>query len=310
MMGSKMTFAASFIASTAALAVGTSVSAAVLYSETFESDVSASWTTNQGPAASTNVATFGYDYSALGIPAAPGVSTTRGLRLQANIGTTGTLGGISTSPNGQSFTGDYVVRFNAWQNYGGTGGTTTLNTYTIGATGNTAQRPGGTIEGILFASSTDGGTASDYRAYDPGSDGVQITAPGTYAAGSQNNTAAYYETAVFPGSASAPAIQGTGLTAPDGTPAFSWQRVEIYKIGSTVNWLINGKIVATVNLATVDPLVGSNIALGQSDINNGVNNANLVFGLIDNLVVDSTVPEPTSLTALAGAALVLRRRRK
>jgi hypothetical protein len=283
--------------------------AAVLFTENFESDVSANWTTTAGPG--TNVATFGYDYSVLGIPSPTGSGSTLGLRLQANttgVTTAQAITGLSTSPNGQSFTGDYVVRFHAWQNYGGTG-TTMMNTYTIGATGATSQRPGGTIEGVLFASTSDGGSAADYRAYGPGNLGVQITSAGTYAAGSQNNSAAYYAT-VFPGGATSPAVQGPVQTSPAGTPAFTWQLVEITKLGDIVTWEVNDKLIATVNLSQQAALVGSNIALGESDINNsGPSDANLVFGLIDNLVIE-TIPEPTSLSAVALGGLLVARRRK
>ena len=290
--------------------VATELKASVLYSQNFNTDVSASWTTTQGPG--TNVATFAYDYSALGIPPAPGSSGTLGLRLQANttgVTTAQALTGLSTSPNGQSFSGDYRMTLYSWQNYGGSG-TTMLSTYTIGAVGDTAQRPGGTIQGIMFGATSDGGSASDYRAYDPGSDGTQILTAGTYAAGGQNNTAAYYST-VFPGAALSPAVQGPVLGSPAGTPAFTWQRVDIKKQGNIVTWLLNRKLIATVNLALVDPILGTNIALGQSDINNtGPTNPNLVFGLVDNLVVVA-IPEPTSLLLLgiAGIGMLARRSR-
>lgn len=288
--------------------------AAALYTEAFDSDVSANWTTTQGPG--TNTAEFGFDYSTLGIPkATAGQTDTRGLRLTPNttgVTTAQALTGLSTSPNGQSFTGDYVVRFNAWQNYGGSG-TTVLTTYGVGATGTTSQRPGGTIEGVLFGATSDGGSTSDYRAYGPGTSGAPIATAGTYPAGSQNHNAsaavtAYYES-VFPGPATSPPVQGAVQTAPDGTPAFTWQLVEIYKVGTNVNWVINGKAVALVNASSFT-FAGSNISLGASDINNtAASTPSLVFGLIDNLTVDTTVPEPTSLAALAMGGLLIRRRK-
>jgi hypothetical protein len=283
--------------------------AAILYSEKFDSDVSANWTTATGPG--THAATFGYDYSVLGIPAAPGnaANDTKGLRLQGNMSSvaSGTTG-FSTSPNGQSFSGDYVITFSAWQNYGGSG-TTMMNTYSLGTNGTTGQYPG-SVTGIMFASTSDGGSASDYRAYGPGNGGVQITTAGTYAAGSQNNSNVYYNTP-FPGGATSPAVQGPTLISPAGTPAFTWVQTEITKIGNIVTWKANGSLIATVDLSAQAALGGTNIALGHSDINaTGPSDPNLVFGLIDNLTVTSIVPEPTSLSllGLAGVAALFRRK--
>ena len=51
-------------------------------------------------------ADFFFDYSSVGIPAAPNGAGTRGLKLQANL-TNGIFSGMSVSPTGQNFTGDY-----------------------------------------------------------------------------------------------------------------------------------------------------------------------------------------------------------
>lgn len=91
-----------------------SPSGAVLYSENFDTDSSANWTlffaSNDGvPDYS---ATFAYDYSAQGIPPAPhGTGDTLGLFLTANKDTTGTAAAINLYPNGQSFSGNYALRF-------------------------------------------------------------------------------------------------------------------------------------------------------------------------------------------------------
>src|SRR5436305_9996846 len=98
-------------------------SAAILYSDNFNVDTSANYTVNVAPAAnaSTQQATFAYDYSALGIPPAPGSADTLGLRLRANIPgsaaapvTTrpaGVQSGLSVSPTGQNFGTNYQATF-------------------------------------------------------------------------------------------------------------------------------------------------------------------------------------------------------
>ena len=84
----------------------------ILNSENFSADATAAWTLNGGPADES--ANFYYDYSAVGIPEAPnsaaGSTARRGMKLQANI-TAGVFGGMSVSPTGKAFTGDYKVSF-------------------------------------------------------------------------------------------------------------------------------------------------------------------------------------------------------
>ena len=92
--------------------------AAVFFSDNFEVDPSANWTVNKGPATTDEAHGFFFDYSTVGIPAAPSGAGTRGLKLQANQ-SSGVFGGVSVSPNGQSFSGDYVLLFDWWENFNG-----------------------------------------------------------------------------------------------------------------------------------------------------------------------------------------------
>ena len=106
-----------FLASLAALLACASASSAAMFSENFDVDPTASWTVND-PGLSDIIADFYYDYSAIGVPAAPGGVTTRGLKMTAN-NSGGVFSGFSVSPNGQSFSGNYKVSFDMWQNYVG-----------------------------------------------------------------------------------------------------------------------------------------------------------------------------------------------
>jgi hypothetical protein len=54
------------------------------YSNTFEVDDTANWTVNKGPATTDEAHDFFFDYSTVGIPAAPSGAGTRGIKLQAN----------------------------------------------------------------------------------------------------------------------------------------------------------------------------------------------------------------------------------
>jgi hypothetical protein len=153
---------------------------AFAYTEDFNVDNTANWTVNT-PGLSDYIADFYYDYSAIGVSAAPNGTGTRGLKLTAN-NSGGVFSGISVSPTGQSFSGAYKLSFDIWQNYAGPlgvggSGTTQFSMYGIGTSGTTpvwlASAP---KESVGFGSTLDGGSASDYRAY-------SSAAPTSYAAG-------------------------------------------------------------------------------------------------------------------------------
>jgi hypothetical protein len=113
-----MKFTPRFATFAAALALPVISFAAPLYVENFDVDPTANWTLNGGP--SDESADFFFDYSTVGIPSAPNSTggTTRGVKLQANL-SGGVFSGMSVSPTGQSFIGDYKVTFDWWSNFNG-----------------------------------------------------------------------------------------------------------------------------------------------------------------------------------------------
>ena len=188
----------------------------------------------------------------------------------------------------------------------------------LGAVTTTAQFPGTAIDGVYVAASGDGGTASDYRAY------LNVGAPiaastGTYAAGTdgtaQNNTNAYYSSNGF-GGVQAPTAQTglfgsqTGTTMP-GSLGSEWHTWTISRVGDTVTWSVTNRLGTDVLIATIDAsgetFAGDNIFLGQFDITGGSsadpNSEFLQFGLIDNVVVFTPVPEPAGLLARGALAV-------
>ena len=319
-----------WLAAIAVLALSHAAMAQVLYKENFDVDPSASWQYNGSAAGSS--ADFFYDYSTVGIPPAPGGSSTRGLWVNANVGTVVFSGG-SASPVGLSLPNEYVLTAYVWQStvgpfpVGGSGSTQVSN-ISVGVTGTYNEFPGGTITGVQVGATGDGGSSADYRVYSAlmpnGAGGVLNTSntPAVYPAGSQNNTATLYTT-LFPGQ-TPPAAQAslypatqTGTTAA-GTPAFAWNLWEITKTASAITWKVNGTELATVD-ATLYPTSfgGNNIAFGQFDINSGSstdpNAGVLIGGLYDNITV-SAVPEPASfglggIAAVAGLLGAILRRR-
>lgn len=295
--------------------------AAILYSNDFNADTTANWTVND-PALSDKIADFYYDYSAIGVPAAPGGASTRGLKMTAN-NSGGVFSGFSVSPTGQTFTGNYRISFNIWQNYAGPlgpggNGTTQLSTYGFGTDASTAFWPGAaTKNNVGFATTLDGESANDYRIY-------SSAAPTSYASGnavyngatSNNNSNAYY--AGFTAQ-SAPAAQlllypgQTGSTNA-GETSFAWRKVVIDVENGQATWTIDNLVVGKLSLAGLT-LSGGNIFFGHSDTNatssSDANDTLLNVTLIDNVEVSSIVPEPTGplLAAVGALALVVRRRK-
>lgn len=273
----------------------------VLYTENFDDlNAGARWTVNAGP--SDHTADFAFDYSTVGIAAAPNSGgNTIGLKLQANVFSS-TFGGVSVSPTGQSFVGDYVLTFDMWLNYngpvnGGGAGSTQVTGAGLMTAGTTPQWAGGVQDSVWFGAAGDGGTTADYRAYSPTAATGYLPASGVFAAGTdtapdaRNNTHPYY--AGFGGEA-APAAQlslypgqtGTTIT---GAPGFKWRAVEIKKQGNSITYKIDDLLIATVN-TTGMTLGGNNILLNHFDINSGSsgdpNASALLFGLIDNVKVE------------------------
>lgn len=325
-------------------------SAAVLYTDNFNADTSASWNVNYAPTAGSanQSATWAFDYSAFGIPAAPGSADTLGLRLRANIPggaanpvTTrpaGTTSGLSVSPTGQNFGSQYKVSFYAWSNFNGAanasgladngaseGGTNNIM-MAVGTSGtvplvvgNTALVTNGQMDGIGFATTGDGGITNDYRVY-PKSGTIVATGSSVYSATATANTNAYYMS-LFP-PVSAPAIQQALSTAEYGSDAFNtqagstqagafgfaWHKVELTKDGNLVTWDIDGTRIATYDASALT-LGGNNLALGVSDVNSTTTrHPSLLFTVFDNLEVVS-VPEPATAFALVALTAALRRRR-
>lgn len=301
------------------------VSYGAMFFANFETDQTANWTVNAGPAGVANdKANVFFDYSTVGVPAAPSGAGSRGLKMVSNLAGS-IFSGVSASPTGKSFTGDYTVKFDWWSNFNGPApvggsGSTQMSTFGVGTAGTTSQWPGGTQDSIWFGATGDGNSSSDWRAYSPTAPTRYAdTAAGIYAAGavagSSNQSNAYY--ASF-GAVSAPAAQTllfpqqTGVTLA-GSTAFEWHQVEIAKVGASVKWTVDGTLIATVPVVDDTVAVGGNIFFGHADTNatssSDVNDEALLFTLIDNVQV--VVPEPTSLAMclMAVVGLLVGRRR-
>lgn len=304
------------------------LSAQSYFSDNFDTDTSANWAVNYSATANAttgNAATFAFDYSTVGIPAAPNSSgSTRGLKLEANF-TGGVQSGLSVSPLGLTLPDNYILRYDSWQNFNGPApaggsGSTQVSGAGVGTAGTTAQWAAAAYDSIFFGATGDGGSSIDYRVY-PKANTAAATS-GYYAAGtstspdSRNNVDPYY--GVFggvtpPAAQTALFSQQTGATAA-GALGFKWHDVVITKNNNIITWDIDGTRIATVD-ATAITLGGNNFLLNHFDINatssTDPNVRSLLFGLFDNVRV-TAVPEPgiISLAALGTISFALLRSRK
>ncbi|MDB6056640.1 MAG: glycoside hydrolase family 25, partial [Verrucomicrobiales bacterium] len=285
------------------------------YSENFETNNSANWTINTS--GTDNRVTFAYDYSVIGIPAAPNsVGTTKGLRLEANLTKTNAAA-VSLSPlpspNFPGFSGNYRLHFDMWINVngplqgpatGGGGGSTEGITAGVGTGGNRIEWTGAssTADAIYFFADGDGDvgdtstTLGDFAAFKRTV--FQTTASNVYTAGIQTTADqtvdAYYQN-VYPGGQSAPAFQQsnypqqTGALAP-GAVGLGWHDVVVYKGTTAVDWFIDGLKIASVSSSS---LAQSNVTVGYWDPFSSLSdNTNLSFGLVDNLRVEIEAVAP------------------
>src|SRR5688500_4302168 len=145
-----------------------SANGAIVFEEKFDIDHTTDWMVNT--TAGTHQADFFFDYSTVGIPAAPNsAGSTRGMKLQANLSGE-TFGGLSVSPVDKSFEGDYQLRFDMWLNFngpmpGGGNGSTQVTGAGIGTSGFVPQVAGPAVQSLFFGATGDGGSGADYRAY-------------------------------------------------------------------------------------------------------------------------------------------------
>lgn len=311
-------------------------SAQVIYSDNFNSSSDAAnynilQTTVSGGGASSD-ATFGFDYSTLGVPVAPDTtdSSTLGLRLRVDdLGNTSgsAVGAIEAATIGLTLPSKYVITFDLWGNYiGGTSlsasgsNGSTAPGVGIGTSGTSLQSPNAN-DGFIADAFHDGGGGStgDYRLY---ADNTRLLPTGTsyFAAGSlstsSTHTDSYYS---FLTSQTAPSAQTTlssstqGGSTPVGIVGFQWTKWTITQDGTNITWAINGHTIATVPDSSVT-FGGTQLSLDSIDSNTSgntsANNQALNFDIFDNLTV-TAIPEPATgaIMCFGAVAISLIRRR-
>ncbi len=292
----------------------------VLFSDSFETDSSANWTVNSLDSGADTHADFAYDYSAFSIPAAPAsTNTTKGLKIHCNDVSGSANNGLSVSPTGGNYSGDYRLKFDIWLNYNGPtnnsgladGGHDSTMAFTAGlGTAGGLVIPESAGDGIAFKTIIDGAegnVSGDYSAYAnatliPDESGIYYagTTPGA-----RDNFNAYYS---LWGNIPGPVGQATtyptqvGKTDP-GMISMSWHSMVMTKKDETVTWSIDSIPIATAtNADALTFTTTGNVFVGFYDPYAGyLENPHLRFAVVDNLKVETYVaPKPAKpiVTAL------------
>lgn len=235
------------------------------------------------------LATFNYDYSANGIPEAPnsqlGDTATRGLKLEANLFDEA-VSYFTAYPTGQSFTGIYTLRFDAWMNYG-TGGTTEF----LGGGVAYNDTDADLTSGFQAIATGDGGSSQDWRAFDNG----------TYFPLGNGNTEPYVSFL--------PSVNGSVA----GSPGFQWITWEFNVLEDHVSIVVEKPDMSRLLLTTLSSTntTDGNISLFYADFFTSLGDpASDTFGLIDNVLVVTPEPTTAALALLGAAGLLVSRRRK
>jgi len=179
------------------LAASIAAQAQLIYSQDFSTDDSANWVVNFSHAGS-NYANFNFDYTTIGLPAAPHSvgGNTKSLKLVPDITAGALIGaaavpGVSVSPTNFGISQNFDMHVDMWINYQGpntaniVGGTATNNFTTLqtggGGSGSTllygcgygtaglSAQVAGSCDSILVGTTTDNGTSAEMRMYGPSS---------------------------------------------------------------------------------------------------------------------------------------------
>lgn len=300
-----------------------------MFEDAFETDTSANWTVKadyiEGNAADDYSVDWAFDYGQvkyklyrsatdaepqeLAIPPAPNSKgSTRGIRVAVNKkNDEAARFSVNLYPKGQSFSGDYVLKFDLFLAHGAwadTGvGTTEYAMFGINHSGDYANwfilsgatmssAYGTTVEGrkgsdgVFFGMTGEGGAARDFvSAEGAGSGAIPVPRLADASGGllDRNGNGAvdvddsegYFNT-IFP----------AGKFEFAGMPSKRWVQVEVSQVGSTVTWKVDGHVIARRENTTA--FKSGTIMLGYSDPFNSIADPREeTFALFDNVRVEA-----------------------
>ncbi len=258
-----------------------------LYTETFDDGKAASRWTTSASGNPNSVIDYAFDYASTGIPAAPGGTSTTGLKMEVNTAGAA-IGSLMAFPNDQNFSGNHTLSFDMWFNVTGTVATTEFGIFGLNHTSTTAQTPTGATpgvgpspNGIDYAMTGDTGAGRDIRMY---VNGLEVN--GTAGGYARNNLLIQEEQAAPYNFAYQPFVTSTTPM-----PANQWLRVAVTAYSGTTLFQVNGQTWARRANTTGT----GNIMLGYMDLFTSVAPAT-IFGLYDNVAVSVADAPATQLT--------------
>ena len=288
----------------------------VLWSDDFDSysgtlatnTLPAAWTASFASLSNLNdfSFTFGYDYNADGIPAAPGTATTYGLKATVNKwDTRAAAAALNFYPAGKSFSGNFALRFNMLLVNGAVNGTehgifgvnhsgTKTNWNRSGGVGNAYAT---NQDGLWFSVNAVGGNSWDYALFTAASG--TATSPQVI-----SNRQSAATTQVFKNNGLL-----TGPYAAGGAPgcawngAKNWVDVEVAQTpGLVVLKLDNQVIVAATNVTAFN---SGNVMLGYNDMFDSIGDYTNAAVYYDNVRVvriaaPTIVTQPSNVVAAVG----------
>ena len=268
----------------------------VLFADDFNIDSSASWTrffAALPDPADDSVVQFAYDYAGDGIPRAPhSASDTTGLRLTVNKNDpTLSAAALNLYPNGQSFSGNFALRFDMYLINGGGASATEYAVFGINHSGTRTNWfrgsaggvAGGAFDGIFFNVEADGGGSGDYVMY---TGPAAVNNPIILASSNASPYAAFFKAP--PWTAAGAAANVANSTTP------IWADVEVSQVAGVVTLKINNSVILQRPNATA--YTSGNIMLGYVDAFDSIGPIGSTV-IYDNLrVVRLTEPVPFRIT--------------
>ncbi|MBM3847853.1 MAG: hypothetical protein FJ405_16405, partial [Verrucomicrobia bacterium] len=204
----------------------------VLFEDNFDVDSSEGWAVKFGAANNVEdyTAAFAYDYSADGIPPAPGSGgSTLGLKATVNkADALASASAVNLFLKNRVFGGDYAVRFNMFVTYAVAAGTTEHAIFGLNHSGTGTNRHGAVgTDGLWFAVETDGSGSGGGRSYTRYFSTNSATAPG-FEAKPFGQFTQYFSKPPYLAS---------------GAASGQWVDVELAQIRGAINCTLNGVLV-------------------------------------------------------------------